>query len=1531
MKKTLFPDGFTFVSRRMYKLAAVTLVAAVLLSVLPLTTPPLRAADPAAGEKEPAAGKVDGQISVILEGTIDGEDEFVFRDDKVFLEHRNCDMPEDVTVNGKPWKYLNEPFKLGFSPDFASTNFVREGRGKGDLTRSENSIRISVVDTAGGAARYRIILFQPSGVKNPLTLPKDSRGETTGWAVARIAKSFDNQKAEPDAKEVEGQISVILEGIIDGKDTFVFHGGKLYLNHTNDYDMPEDVTVNGKPWTDLNEPFELDFMPDPVSTHFVCEGRGSTSLIRSGDGIMISVDDREGAAGPYRIVLFQPSGVTNPLTIPKVPVGKTGTVKSGEKPAERSQVVLSGTIESKGSFTFLENTISYQHDDGEFPTGVTVNGKPWQDLTEQFVLDYDADLASSKVAEKNDRGEASLFRLNDGRTCLLFNALPYAAVRDADGPNKLQFAINIWKTPHSGATKKQPGSTSYINLNGTFKGKDVFTFLGDTVTFRHEDGDYPTEVEIGGRQWINMSEPFKLGYLPIIAPSAVPSIWGERVSAKVVPREDGGTDIVIDARQSASERGRGRETRRIQIPAVKKPFTGEAKPAATRSSASQSQLSTGGTPALENRNIPADGGVVIEGTFNGIGRFVFNGSRIAYRHIAFEPPRDVTVNGVAWPITGGREIYWMSSTGRDQNPDFDLGFIPDYSGMIIAAGQNDPQNLTLTKGDKGMDLYFSELNRAPKRTKIRLDAKKRAASAQSADRAELAIRATDGRGAFSFRKNMIVFIPVDRNDRAWPKNVTVNGKYWSDLSIPFGLDFLPDFGNAEVLEAVGPGYVRAEKKPDNVEMVFDNSSVFNGSPACFTVSMEKRPLPAPDTRYTAKIQAEFQGAAAFKFEGGHIVYYPLFEKPAQCVTVNGKPWDDLDKPFELGFEVEPIRAQLVDKVGNCTVEQMKYPDLYVLRMENKGSGLCVVTAELNGDAPVAMPAATASGAPGTVSIGMKLNGAGRLTFRGNRISYTVFEMNYPSEVTVNGEPWTDLTRPFELDFVPEFSSAKIVSSQSGGTMELTPGEDRAEVYLNAGGSSRTYQFDVAMKKRKDAEPGSAPADTTQNDADAAGNGIGYASFAGTGPFAPAAKPFDDDNEVVFEVTTDKPCVFTFRDDMILCDVPDVPEPKPMGYNEPMITLNGRMIDDLDQPIILNFIPDLEHADVSVSFERRSQITRRAESPVLIRRDGKKLEVSTMDMGKNDNGTFSLKIGMKKLADSGRDPNSGVRLTLDDPKRLKPAGQAQEWGATMQMIVDAMEGGRLRSIDFDAEIAGTGVFEFFGDRIRYRHESGRKPAGVTVGGKAWNDLDEPFEMPFVVDHSRETLSYGFAADSPVAAYPFKPVSLVGDRDRLYLATRTVAATDGGTPGPYHIHYVMTELNLRMGRGRFRISTPSPEQQAIEAYTATLETKNVVLEGVIDANPSFMVEGNAIRYVAGAGREPTRVSVNGNPWTDLSQPFELDFAPEYSAKAKIVESLGRTTPLLNSLSKSVEIKFNDQDSGADLYRLVFALKKKPDGKQ
>lgn len=65
-------------------------------------------------------------------------------------------------------------------------------------------------------------------------------------------------------KEPAGQeITLVLEGkVYDG--VFTFEGNRIVYFHRNAWGplLPEDITVDGKPWKDLTKPFELDYTPD---------------------------------------------------------------------------------------------------------------------------------------------------------------------------------------------------------------------------------------------------------------------------------------------------------------------------------------------------------------------------------------------------------------------------------------------------------------------------------------------------------------------------------------------------------------------------------------------------------------------------------------------------------------------------------------------------------------------------------------------------------------------------------------------------------------------------------------------------------------------------------------------------------------------------------------------------------------------------------------------------------------------------------------------------------------------------------------------------------------------------------------------------------------------------------------------------------------------------------------------------------------------------------------------------------------------
>jgi tetratricopeptide (TPR) repeat protein len=220
----------------------------------------------------PPAANVDGKATVTIEGNIDGEDAFLFCDGWIVLVHKSNARPNGLTVNGKPWKDPSKPFQLGFTPDPAKTRYVCEGRGVSSMIRSEDTITIDVYDPSASSGHHKITLFEPSGA-----------------SVTQAADEKDR--------------SILIEGTIDGSGAFVFDGSTVRYRHGS-FREPDDIKINGKPWTDLSEPFELGFTPSAETlSNIKVAGRGIAAMRMADGNLEVLIDDVAGGAGPYRIIL----------------------------------------------------------------------------------------------------------------------------------------------------------------------------------------------------------------------------------------------------------------------------------------------------------------------------------------------------------------------------------------------------------------------------------------------------------------------------------------------------------------------------------------------------------------------------------------------------------------------------------------------------------------------------------------------------------------------------------------------------------------------------------------------------------------------------------------------------------------------------------------------------------------------------------------------------------------------------------------------------------------------------------------------------------------------------------------------------------------------------------------------------------------------------------------------------------------------------------------------------------------------------
>ena len=93
-----------------------------------------------------------------------------------------------------------------------------------------------------------------------------------------------------------------------------------------------------------------------------------------------------------------------------------------------------------------------------------------------------------------------------------------------------------------------------------------------------------------------------------------------------------------------------------------------------------------------------------------------------------------------------------------------------------------------------------------------------------------------------------------------------------------------------------------------------------------------------------------------------------------------------------------------------------------------------------------------------------VDGAGSFTFRGSKIHYEHFTWRYPERVRINGRPWTDLDRPFDLGFEPDFASARSVGSSGRNTMALIPHPDRMVLFIDdTDDAAAPYRITIAVK------------------------------------------------------------------------------------------------------------------------------------------------------------------------------------------------------------------------------------------------------------------------------------------------------------------------------------------------------------------------------------------------------------------------------------------------------------------------------------
>lgn len=217
----------------------------------------------------------------------------------------------------------------------------------------------------------------------------------------------------------------------------------------------------------------------------------------------------------------KPAGQIAEAKTPSVP--KTEAKDSSEN--KEITLTIKGNI-NEGIFVFEGNTIRFNNMMLRQPEDITVDGKPWKDLSKPFELDYTPDFAKAGILETSDKREFYVDASEKRFSLRIANHSP----RNILVPFHVKLAIKN-QLPHLdlGGYRPAPpvgkdppqvmttGPDPYviqaaaqwndgikerkIEIKAVIRGRGAFVFEGNTISYRRETGDYPDSVKVNGRRW----------------------------------------------------------------------------------------------------------------------------------------------------------------------------------------------------------------------------------------------------------------------------------------------------------------------------------------------------------------------------------------------------------------------------------------------------------------------------------------------------------------------------------------------------------------------------------------------------------------------------------------------------------------------------------------------------------------------------------------------------------------------------------------------------------------------------------------------------------------------------------------------------------------------------------------------------------------------------------------------------------------------------------------------------------------------
>jgi len=151
------------------------------------------AAARAAQEEEP------WDVVITINANLAGNVGFVFQDYKIFYKHDGrFDYPSGATVNGIPWSDLEQPFEMGFTPDFTFAKiYEKQGGGDVELSLEEGQFNVSIRDAGSSASPYQVSI----AMRRAPEVPEAAEAKDDGGTDAAPGTSDGKQNAVSAGRE----------------------------------------------------------------------------------------------------------------------------------------------------------------------------------------------------------------------------------------------------------------------------------------------------------------------------------------------------------------------------------------------------------------------------------------------------------------------------------------------------------------------------------------------------------------------------------------------------------------------------------------------------------------------------------------------------------------------------------------------------------------------------------------------------------------------------------------------------------------------------------------------------------------------------------------------------------------------------------------------------------------------------------------------------------------------------------------------------------------------------------------------------------------------------------------------------------------------------------------------------------------------------------------------------------------------------------------------------------------------------------